>query len=583
MKKGIKITLAVLICCVIASGAGLGALYKSQSPKALKFKKWIKYTMLNSRIPRLDNETAGLDGIDKVELYENNSLVAREKLNFSKDNKKIYISGDTKRLIDYPKGYMIDMPKDAEFDFAYSPLYTNVSCKDKFEAVISREYSPYEDIDWYIDYYLHRFITSAEYQKANGVTVKSDESKTVGKNSVRIIDSKIENLDNGKYDGYVYVTIKTNGRLFYRIMYRYNADDTEFVNNTVIPQMESFGYFEGQGSGYYDLDFKPSIPDTWSDETKELYSKLADSDKLRWGVFAKDIYTTGINETIPSLEKKIDYKFPIILAYKHFKHEFPTEFMNRCWNEGRIVELTYQVTESNNEKLEGYTPNIDMYRGVKDEDIREFARAAKEFGHPFLFRLNNEMNSDWVSYGGVTNMSDPEIFIDNWKRFYRIFEEEGAHNVIWIFNPNDRNHPPCDWNNFLAYYPGNEYVQLIGVTGYNNGTYFKEERSEEWREFEEIYDAVNEAYMPFFSEFPWIITEFSSSSIGGDKAKWIDNMFGCMEKYKNIKAAVWFDYADYDFREGRTHIVSRPYWLDETPETTAAFKKGVQKNSTSEW
>ena len=39
-----------------------------------------------------------------------------------------------------------------------------------------------------------------------------------------------------------------------------------------------------------------------------------------------------------------------------------------------------------------------------------------------------------------------------------------------MFNPNDKNFPPAKWNNYLAYYPGNGYSHMIGVTGYNTGS-----------------------------------------------------------------------------------------------------------------
>ena len=53
-------------------------------------------------------------------------------------------------------------------------------------------------------------------------------------------------------------------------------------------------------------------------------------------------------------------------------------------------------------------------------------------------------------------------------------------------------------------------------------------------------------------------------------------MFQAMPDYPHIKAAVWFSHADYDDRDGK-HILARPYWLDETPETIQAFKDGISK------
>lgn len=138
--------------------------------------------------------------------------------------------------------------------------------------------------------------------------------------------------------------------------------------------------------------------------------------------------------------------------------------------------------------------------------------------------------------------------------------------------------PPDRWNDAINYYPGEGYAQLIGVTGYNNGTYYTQ-WGEQWREFDAIYDHIQSLYGEVFGAFPWIITEFSSSSVGGDKAAWIDNMFAAIGNYPNIKIAVWFSSADWD-TEGN---VARPYWLDETPETLDAFRRGLQNYPPTAW
>ncbi len=574
MKKKIIICFALIVCMAV----GLVAVYRSQNPTLLRMKKYIKYKITYQQMPVSKEETGGLDEIEKTLLYENGYLVGREKINPLKDNKKVYLTKDTARLVNYPHGYMVDLPQNVKFDFDYSPLYTKVTGKD-FDATLSMEYSPYDDVDGYLAYYLNRFILSEDYQKGNNLNVSERKFTTEKGHEAQVINAEILNPGDAQYSNYAYVLIKTNTRIFYRMMFRYNENIDEIVNTAV----ESFSYFSPIGEGVYNLDFKPQTPKHWSDKTKDLYEKIENAENIRWGIFAKNIYGEGIDKTVPEIEQKTGYTFPVILSYVHFTHEFPTEFMNKNYENGRIVELTYQITDSNNEKLFGYTPNLDIYRGLKDEEIRKFARAAKEFGHPFLFRLNNEMNSDWTSYSGIVNMSDPEIFIANWRRFYDIFKEEGVDNAIWIYNPNDHNYPPCNWNNFLAYYPGDKYVQMIGVTGYNTGTYYKDHFGEQWREFETIYDDVDYKYQPFFSEFPWIITEFGSSSVGGNKVQWINNMFDCIDKYENIKIAVWFSYADYDYRPEHKGKVARPYWLDETEETLNAFKNGIKHNSIEGW
>ena len=118
---------------------------------------------------------------------------------------------------------------------------------------------------------------------------------------------------------------------------------------------------------------------------------------------------------------------------------------------------------------------------------------------------------------------------------------------------------------------------MIGLTGYNTGTYYAELYHEKWRTFDEIYQQPYEKYMQVFSEFPFIITEFASSSVGGDKAEWITQMFSSIQKYPNIKMALWWSSADYDMREEFYKTLARPYWLDETEETTKAFREGIKQ------
>ena len=518
----------------------------------------------------------GLSGIEEIVLYENNVRSNNGINNLNKDYKRIYYTKDKQRLVNYADGYRIDLPPDYQFDFNYSPIGVKVF-NENSEILITNEWSYDFNVSNYIDHYYNRFITSEDYIKANNITLLARTNTNNNVNSLKTVTIQINDMPKDKFDAYSYVTIHNNSRRFYRFMLKYDSADSN-TKDAFDKAVQSFALIQKFGKPVYsNIDYMPVIPQNWSKETKEYYDRLSLSDKLQWGIFTKDIYGAGISKTVPDLEEKLDYKFEVILSYVHFNADFPTDFIRKNYEDGRITELTFQITDSNNEDLFGYTPNLDIYRGKLDDKIRAFARQARDAQYPFLFRLNNEMNSDWTSYSGIINLCDPQVYKDNWRRVYKIFQEEGVNNAIWIFNPNDRNYPPAAWNNFLWYYPGNEYVHMIGFTGYNNGTYYSNVTGERWREFEVIYKEAETKYTQFFGKFPWIITEFSSSSIGGDKVKWIDNMFKHIQKSPNLKIAVWFSYADYDYRPEYMGRVSRPYWLDETPETLEAFRRGLHK------
>ncbi|MBO5034509.1 MAG: hypothetical protein J6C43_02730 [Oscillospiraceae bacterium] len=573
---------ALLIILALGAVACVWEFVSSQNPYLLPVKRALKYDLLHLSPISEQDRTAGLLAGYTVENYGDGTLLTGE-FSGETDRKTVCRDGERTRLVNELDGYRLDFPAGTDFDFSLSPLFVRAA-GEGFDAVISRETATYngvkdvitfelstflpflfhdKTVKAHVDYYEYRFLLSPAWQESNGVRVET----WTGADGSEWIWAVLQDPGEAEYDGYLYATLYTGSREYLRVMFRLHSGDTalrETLTQGLCPLL-----FDPVGTGTYDTDYCPELPEEWTDETRQTYTDLSAGNTMRWGIFTEDIFHTGIRETVPALEEKLDHRFDVILAYCHLIHPFPTEFMEENRQAGRLVELTWQLTDSNNEDLLGPSPLLDIYRGKRDGELREFARQAAGWGHPFLFRLNNEMNSDWTSYSGVVNLCDPQLFVGVWQRVYRIFREEGVNNCIWIYNPNDRNAPPSKWNDALAYYPGNGYAQLLGVTGYNNGTYYTQ-WNEQWREFEEIYDEVQAAYGPHFSRFSWIITEFASSSVGGDKAAWIDNMFAHIGDYPNIKAAVWFSYADFD-----GGIPARPYWLDESDETLEAFRRGL--------
>lgn len=485
-----------------------------------------------------------------------------------------------KVLVDHPKGYSVALPEDMSFDRSIAPEQIK-AYNDSTTVVITREWAPYEDVFYFIDHYLNNYYLNEEFIAQNRLTITQNDRFTM-ENGAR---AQLISFTRTPADGsqvtqnsytYFFVESMTGKQAFFRMMFK--SEDSQSLTSMVQEAVASFEEIPIQGGNVFHEEYAPVIPASWNEETKKLYQSICSRKDISWGLFVDGSYTDEKKyQWFADLEEKVDYSFDFSLHYVNLNHGFPKEELQKMYDRGKLTELTLQISYHANDNLFGKNINLDVYDGVYDEEIRAFARGAKEFGHPFLFRLNNEMNSDWVNYSGVAALSDPEIFIENWRRIYRIFEEEGVDNAIWIFNPNAEDCPPCHWNSYIAYYPGNEYIHMIGLTGYNTGTYYAELYHEKWRTFDEIYQQPYEKYMQVFSEFPFIITEFASSSVGGDKAEWITQMFSSIQKYPNIKMALWWSSADYDMREEFYKTLARPYWLDETEETTKAFREGIKQ------
>jgi beta-mannanase len=115
------------------------------------------------------------------------------------------------------------------------------------------------------------------------------------------------------------------------------------------------------------------------------------------------------------------------------------------------------------------------------------------------------------------------------------------------------------------YYPGNEFVDVLGLTLYNTGNYYE---GENWAEFSELYRPLYEKAVKEYA-MPFMITEFASARCGGNKEDWTRKMLSEIGSYPNIKAAVWWNHADLDW-EGN---VSRAYYINDTTEMTDIFKE----------
>lgn len=172
--------------------------------------------------------------------------------------------------------------------------------------------------------------------------------------------------------------------------------------------------------------------------------------------------------------------------------------------------------------------------GAYDSYLAESARIAKSWGGPLMVRLAHEMNGSWYPWGGSN--ASPEAFIAAWRHVVSVFRAEGADNVRWVWSPNVQGGEPARYP-ISPYFPGDEWVDYVGLDGYNWGTPVGR-----WQSLEEVF-AASYAVVTGLSARPVIIAETSSSEIGGDKAAWIRTGFMSTipQSFPRVSAVVWFD------------------------------------------
>lgn len=499
-----------------------------------------------------------IEAIDSFSTHvKNGKIVTNGNFEEQDDYKKIKPFNEKyNEYLNYAHGYAVKVNSDMFLDVTLS-------------AVKSRFYNKNREIEIYYDNFedtVHSAHSYINYSNKFLDNTKDHykEYEEVFRNkgmTVHVLKWSRDKLPKVKDDKNYYVSaeIIKNQEEVYTIFIKSSTPFSSYEDYMDI--IKSFRLIEKKGTAKINTKFYP-VSRQWNEETQELYQKyFVKSDKLYWGIFENSVPRRF--DFLSTLEDRINYTLPFVVRYQAFSDgNFPMEDMKNAYKHNRVVELTLQTMNMGEDNS---SITYDILNGEYDEYFQEYAKKAKEFGHPILFRLNNEMNGDWCVYSSYYSSKDTQLYKEVWKYVYGIFEENGVDNVLWVWNPHDISFPNFGWNHYLNYYPGDEYVDIIGMTGYNTGTYYN---GEIWRGFTEIYDPLYEEYDKLFKQ-PLMITEFGSNSVGGDKITWINEMFDNMKRYDRIKVAIWWNGIDWDTNKNPARI----YRLDQSEEMLDAFKE----------
>ncbi|WP_312700232.1 glycosyl hydrolase [Sedimentibacter sp.] len=332
--------------------------------------------------------------------------------------------------------------------------------------------------------------------------------------------------------------------------------------------MPSFKLTGKTGTMKDDAVFKP-VQKSFDEKTQEFFDEyFINNEKIDFGIF-EPTYPT-YDYRLKQLEQMFDYEFPVVLLYNSFVRPFKTDYMNLAKEQGKVVEYGLYTTDMVDGREVDIT--LDIIEGKYDDYLDNLARSFNEYDYPVLFRLNNEMNGEWVWYSAHLVGKDTDLFTECWKYIYDKFKEHGVDNLIFVWNPNEKAFPGYAYNHYLNYYPGDEYVDIVGITSYNTGNYYK---GETWRSFAEAYDHFYYDYVEHF-EHPMMITEFSCASLGGNKSEWLEDMFSRITGYDRIKLAVLWNGQDYDMTKPEM-TVSRNYRIDQEQDVIDAVRRGLER------
>ncbi|HEY7294036.1 MAG TPA: glycosyl hydrolase [Dehalococcoidia bacterium] len=281
-----------------------------------------------------------------------------------------------------------------------------------------------------------------------------------------------------------------------------------------------------------------------------------------------------------AFEQAIGKHVAIVMDWYDWADDSGTLNLNALCNvlaHGSVPLITWSPSDFRSGADQSRYSLDNIIAGRFDGYIQGWAEQLATYGRPVLLRTMHEMNGTWYPWGQQGD-NTPDKYIAAWRHIHDIFTAAGATNVQWVWSPNVIGDQAAD---FAAYYPGDQYVDWVGLDGYNFGPQI-------WRWFAQIFGSSYDRLTALTSK-PLMIAEVGTSealpqqaALNDTKAAWITDAFTdeIPKKYPRIRAVVWFnedktnvERNGYDWRVGSSAAalhafaaaVASSYYLSRWP------------------
>jgi len=308
---------------------------------------------------------------------------------------------------------------------------------------------------------------------------------------------------------------------------------------------------------------KPANPEPTLGPTEKPTQKPQPSigNNLLVGAFLPDFPP---ERNLNGFEEKINRQLDIVTWFQNWNQPAVSNKLQIACRRGIIPLITWESWSGR--KAGGIPYDLaEIAAGDYDRIIRS---QLKDIGSTcsgtVLIRFNHEMNTkpgviSWYPWQG-----DPDNYIAAWQRVVGIGRVV-APNIKWIWSP--------AWGNAdaLLYYPGEEYVDYVGLTVLNfwRNEFDLRPKWWRWRSFEELYQPQREYLLSFGKPVIFVEVATGEGSSSDDKAMWIAEMFQYVRSCEEVVALVWFN------KDHAREFEDIKWPLESSPQSLEAFRRAV--------
>lgn len=228
-----------------------------------------------------------------------------------------------------------------------------------------------------------------------------------------------------------------------------------------------------------------------------------------------------------------------------------------------------------------------IINGQFDAPIREWARNARDTQYPIMIEFGPEVNGEWFpwngkwngggtkeGYGDPNHPDGPERFKDAFKRVIEIFRQERARNVTWVLHVDSQWNPQASWNQLKYYYPGDNYIDWIGVSVFG-----AQLPSFPWTIFSDILGDFWWQIEAASRNQPVLISEYGvieDSRRSGRKAEWIREALlsiSSQSRFSRVKGVTYWHSPGWAFNN------SKDFRINTSPESLQAYRSEIANSN----
>ena len=336
-------------------------------------------------------------------------------------------------------------------------------------------------------------------------------------------------------------------------IYRGNGD----LNGAKVEEMKADRYSSSVKLFAHLPGARPWIPANlgkWEPPYGCYLGGFIDRDERLGEPFTDENFQTHQNPD--AFARQVGKKHASLFCYLAYGRPFPSRWVERLKQQKIAPHIAWE-------------PNKGLSEVQGNTYLRQFALACAAARCPIFLRFASEMNGDWTAYHG-----DPAAYRAKWM-LVALTMRQFAPNVAMLWCVNS-----IPEKNIDEYYPGDEYVDWVGINFYS--VPFYDNQTDRPGLADNPSDALKYVYGKYAIRKPIAICEFGAShqskADGKDRSPWaakkISELYASLPRlYPRVKLVDIFDMDNLKHAEPGRQLNN--YSVTDSDAVKEGYKRAV--------